>query len=118
MKNQFLLLFILSFSIVFIAATLPASFSFDDCKVTLPHSINAKKKEIFKIESNCELIFSHLRVYTRWGNLVFEEKNSNKGWKVHKDKKIKAGSFYYKLEYQTEFDAEEQQLKGYITVIK
>lgn len=118
MKNQLSFLLILSFSVFFVAASLPVSHSSIDCEVNLPHSVNAKNKEIFKVESKCELIFSHLRVYNRWGNLVFEEKNKNKGWVVHKDKKAREGSYFYKLDYQTEFDTEEHQLKGYLTVIK
>ncbi|MFM7015903.1 MAG: PKD domain-containing protein [Bacteroidota bacterium] len=59
-----------------------------------------------------------LRVYDRWGELVFESNNKNNGWNgTYKNNPVDPGVFVYYLEVVC-YDNQEYFKKGNITVIR
>ncbi|NVN95936.1 MAG: gliding motility-associated C-terminal domain-containing protein [Bacteroidetes bacterium] len=76
----------------------------------------------FKITTSPELKQFYLYVYNRWGELVFESKNSQNGWDGnYKGKQASEGVYIWMLEYNSktnEKDNLEGIKKGTITLIR
>lgn len=69
--------------------------------------------EVFKIKTTCALTYSKTTIYNRWGNIVFEEINSNNGFK---GEKLSDGTYYYSINYQLEEQTDTLQIEGYLTI--
>ena len=59
-----------------------------------------------------------MKIYNRWGELVFETKQINQGWDgIYNDKKVDPGVFVYQVKAIC-FDGQEYIDKGNITLLK
>lgn len=77
------------------------------------------KNDVFKIEIKGEEVFD-LKIYNRWGGLVFESTNPQNPWngKVNNSgTECPEGTYYYTLKYKLR-GQEEKTLRGSITLIR
>ncbi|MEZ4978746.1 MAG: gliding motility-associated C-terminal domain-containing protein [Chitinophagales bacterium] len=77
--------------------------------------------DLFRTVNSCEEGFSYfdLKVYNRWGELVFYTDDINAGWDgVYKGRDAEVGVYLYVSEYVKEFTNEKQMLKGNVTLIR
>lgn len=59
---------------------------------------NDDHNELFLIKG-LNIVSYHLRIYNRWGALLFESNSMEKGWDgVYDNKKIQQGSYFYHIE--------------------
>ncbi len=59
---------------------------------------------------------NELKIYNRWGDVVYEKKNYDNSWKAtYKDLDVPAGTYFYFLKLDPNSDA---VLKGFITIVR
>jgi len=59
-----------------------------------------------------------LRIYNRWGALIFESNEPGRGWDgLFKGEKAPAGTYVYTLQYKNQ-DGKKKQKKGTVTLIR
>jgi len=78
------------------------------------------KEDCFKIyTSDNEDIYNYeLMVFDRWGNLVFQTKDSNDCWTgLFNGNPVSPGVYFYILNYQSDHCSEELKMTGSITVL-
>jgi len=65
-----------------------------------------------------DILIRSMRIFDRWGNMVFEENGPNiEGWKGYfNDRKLEQGVFLYQLEYLE--GSEEKVMMGQVTLIR
>jgi hypothetical protein len=111
--NMLFLLFFLSFSL-----------NSKQCKIDInttvlnPSCPQKEEDELFKIKSDCDLSYSKTVIYNRYGNIVFEEVNSNNGFDGTNGKKqfFLDGTYFYLIKYQTLENLDTLQISGYLQI--
>jgi len=98
----------------------------DSCQVYIPnvsgiihHTINAINaphclEYRWGVYSNCELQDFELRVFNRWGEMVYESYKQEERWD---GVGMVDGVYVYVLKYKNEND-ETRRYKGYLTLLK
>ena len=94
-----------------------------DCKVEVNTNVitpicpSNENFEVFKIKTTCELAYSKTTIYNRWGNIVFEEANSNNGFEGKYEKKLLPDStYFYLIKYQILDSSDTLQISGYLQI--
>lgn len=83
-----------------------------------PNEDNNNDEFSVKINPNCVESMT-LRVFDRWGELIFETTNPEIAWDgTYKGKKLNAAVFVYTLEIKLSNETEKQKLSGNVTLIK
>jgi gliding motility-associated-like protein len=96
----------------------------DTCQVYVPNSFSPNEdgvNDVFEviIPETCGLTLYELRIFSRWGELLFTTDNQDKKWDgTYKNQKIKADSYVWMLEYQEKDHATNTFVTGTVTVIK
>jgi gliding motility-associated-like protein len=73
--------------------------------------------DYLEVEGSCIITFD-LRIYNRWGELVFQSKDQTKSWDgKYKDKALNSNVFAYVFEY-TDKTNKSHKVSGNITLIK
>ena len=93
----------------------------DNCAV-IPNVFtpnNDGRNDRFNILMTCPVSRYHLRIYNRWGQLIFSTNNPDESWNgtvngVVADK----GVYVYVLEYKSENTNRGHFMKGNVTLIK
>lgn len=83
------------------------------CPVYIPNAFTPDGdglNDIFKAVANCPLETFHMQIFNRWGNLVFESRDIDRGWNGHSLNK----SFYSSNEVYTYLVTYTQRLDGVI----
>jgi gliding motility-associated-like protein len=65
---------------------------------------------------NCPVEDYHLRIFNRWGNLVFESFDQNQAWKFEFNDEIDPGVFVWIVNYV--FDGKAETQKGDVTLMR
>lgn len=61
----------------------------------------------------------HLRIYTRWGNLIFETNSLIEGWDgTHNGRKMGDGVYVYTINVRKVQDSLDYMIKGHVTLIR
>jgi gliding motility-associated-like protein len=86
------------------------------CKVFVPTAFTPnrdRKNDLFKILGT-EIVSSlHLKIFNRWGELVFETRDKANGWDgTYRGKYAPNGTYIYLLEYTDPTSVQPQNLKG------
>ncbi|MBK7406982.1 MAG: gliding motility-associated C-terminal domain-containing protein [Saprospirales bacterium] len=94
-----------------------------DCHLEFPNAFspdNDGSNDHFSPLSNCKVYEEYyLRIYSRWGQLVFESTNPTQGWDGQYNNKPMASDLYaWVLEYRFPNDAEVKLEKGEITLLR
>ncbi len=92
------------------------------CKVYIPNIFSPNQdgvNDTFQPVSPCEILDFELKIYDRWGALVYESTNATTGW----DGKVKGevppqGVFAYQLQYRFQYEEEVQLETGSISLIR
>lgn len=92
------------------------------CQVYVPNAFSPNgdtKNDIFKV-SGTELIAEfHLRIFNRYGQLIFETTDKNKGWDGSiKNQPVETGNYVYLLEYKESASAKKQMVRGSCLLIR
>ncbi len=75
--------------------------------------------DVFKIETNKEIIDFKLIIYNRWGELIFESTDINKGWDgTFKNKTVPLGVYVYMLTGIIKDTEEQIKRNGTVTVVR
>jgi gliding motility-associated-like protein len=95
------------------------------CQVFLPNAFSPNgdgKNEKLSLFSNCKMEMVHLRVFSRWGDLVYEEKSENPSWDGQfRGQKVKSGVFLVKIEYVAKNENGEEvrgSLLGEVVIVE
>lgn len=73
---------------------------------------------IVRIISDCPLTYGRLEIYSRWGHILFKEKNTNIGFDgVVEGKRLAAGTYHYKIFYKMEGSRKTKESTGYFNII-
>jgi large repetitive protein len=75
----------------------------------------------FQGYSDCAFLSYHLRVYDRWGNMVFQSRKEEDHWDgTFRSKAMSPGVFIWLLDVETEYlgKAIAQRLQGDVTIVK
>jgi gliding motility-associated-like protein len=92
----------------------------DEPDIFIPNAFspnNDQRNDIFLVRSGF-LTEMHLRIYDRWGELVFESRDLNKGWDGRfKGETVPPDVYVYTVE-GTCFDRAEFRKQGNVTVIR
>ena len=94
------------------------------CKLVSPDAFTPDgdgKNDLFKPSYDCSINNYILRIYNRWGQLVFESLNPNEGWDGRfKGRDQPVGTYGYFIDY-TGIEgrtSENRQVKGALTLIR
>lgn len=101
----------------------------DTCKVGLNTKIlkisttknqsDRAADNIAKIETNCYLGYGRLQIFSRWGEVLFDEKNTNNGFNgIVKGKALSEGVYVYIITYQKPGDDKELKETGQLMIMK
>ena len=94
------------------------------CQVFVPNAFSPDfngYNDYFRPYSNCLLENYSLKIFNRWGALVFESSDINTGWDGRfQNKDVNNGVYVYLLEFQFNQMGEtiEKRLSGDVTVVK
>jgi hypothetical protein len=97
----------------------------DTCFV-IPNSISKNSDDFLKIQSKCDLARFEFKLYSRWGNLLFETDQFSESIdiglheKLGKNKeqnKYQEGTYFYTIEYRRPYEGEAISLTGYIMIL-
>ena len=96
-----------------------------ECQIFLPNTFtpnNDGDNDFFGPLSNCEapgFVNYLLRIYNRWGNLVYETTNPDLPWNGEQDNQLAPTEVYfYQMQFQLERQESIQNFKGDITLIR
>jgi gliding motility-associated-like protein len=95
----------------------------DECSLYIPTAFtpnNDGLNDIFRVKPQCAnigLTGFTLKIYNRWGQLVFLCKDINKGWDGRYKGQVLPGTYVYSVEYSFKQDNPIQQ-KGTIVVVR
>jgi len=91
------------------------------CKLIVPNAFTPNgdgKNEIFRAQFGENLIEFSMKIYNRWGQLVFESTSRSTGWDGRIDSKTaSAGTYIWAIEYKT-IDGLKGVEKGTVTLIR
>jgi gliding motility-associated-like protein len=60
-----------------------------------------------------------MQVFNRWGELIFQSSNSERGWNgTYKGKKVPSGSYSWKITVKEEFTPIRREHYGYVNVLR
>ncbi len=92
------------------------------CKIYVPNAFtpnNDSKNDQFKILGTEMVTSFHLQVFNRYGQLVFETKDKNRGWDGKRNgQPTESGTFVYLLSYKDVYSDKLQQIKGTFIIIR
>ncbi len=95
-----------------------------DCKVFMPNVFTPNgdgNNDIYKPEANCDLRFIELRIFNRWGEMVFETNSLTAGWDgTYKGKPLPPAVYTYLFSYAGRDGnrVRSGKLKGSLTLIR
>ncbi len=96
----------------------------ETCRLFIPSAFTPNDdglNDIFKATPQCKYIGLRnfdLRIYNRWGQLVFSTNDINRGWNgMYKNEKVDPGIFLYVVNYAL-LQNEPLQQRGTVTVIR
>ncbi len=94
------------------------------CRLMLPDAFTPDgdgKNDVFKASYDCSISNYLIRIYNRWGQLVFETNNPDSGWDgFFENSEQPIGTYVYYVEY-TGIEgrtSEKRSLKGALTLIR
>ncbi|MCB0700083.1 MAG: gliding motility-associated C-terminal domain-containing protein [Chitinophagales bacterium] len=95
--------------------------SCDDC-IVFPNAfspLSGTENSVFKPIVKCPVDEFHMKVYNRWGNLLFESKDINIGW-TGRDNYYWAdlGTYMYVVEYRAKDKKQVQRIYGNVTLVR
>jgi gliding motility-associated-like protein len=77
------------------------------------------RNDVFKIKSNIPLLEFNMKIYNRWGVLVFQSSDYNVGWDgLFNNTAQNSGVFVYIVSYRDLGSNEYKTIKGNVTLIK
>ncbi len=93
-------------------------------KIYLPNVISSKNgiNSIFNIAHNVELTIQEFKIYSRWGELIYDNVNINTnsisdGWDgTYNDKKMDSGVFVYRISF-TDINGISETIIGTVTLL-
>lgn len=92
------------------------------CSIYVPNAINlssASENSEWQISSECSLAMINIKIYDRWGALVFSSKSEQASWNGKANNgQVATGVYTYMLEYIYLGDRNTHFKTGTITVIK
>jgi gliding motility-associated-like protein len=75
---------------------------FDDTRLTIPNAFtpnNDGVNDLFKIKVEGYFLLKYVRIYNRWGQLIYEFRDINLGWNGRKNAAdLPVGTYYWVLE--------------------
>lgn len=95
----------------------------EECKLFIPAAFtpnNDGLNDLFRVRAQCTNIGLSafvLRIFNRWGQLVFSSKDISKGWDGRYKGKVMQGSYVYMVEYRLKSDQPMRQ-KGTVVLIQ
>lgn len=130
MKKQALLLFLLPMVAALFSGFKPATQTLGTtaCKWFVPNVFSPNDdgtNDTFLPYSDCELsVLSYeMRIFNRWGRLVFETKSIDEGWNGKaRGEDLPAGVYAYYIRYSTtsgnDLETETEVLSGDVAIIR
>jgi gliding motility-associated-like protein len=92
------------------------------CVAELPNAFTPDGNginEVFLPLSAANLDQTLLRVYNRWGELVFESKDRTRGWDgTYKGQPCDMGNYYYYFTYNCTYDSAIKQISGDVLLMR
>jgi gliding motility-associated-like protein len=101
---------------------MPTQTQTNDCEVvvstlSLKNACPTTDSEVFKIKTDCELNYSKIMVFNRWGNIVFKELNTNQGFDgTYQNANLPEGAYFYYVAYQIKNEPDTISLQGYLDI--
>lgn len=93
----------------------------DSCRITFPNAFSPNSdglNELFLLQSVCDFEAYHLKIFSRWGELIFESKSESHAWDgYYKGQIAMEGSYTYVLIYKLPFQETKQKL-GFLSLIR
>ena len=104
------------------SSTDEVSFTRGTCKVSIPNAFspnNDRTNDVFKVLGTETVTDFNLKIFNRWGQIVFETSDKSKAW----DGRVKGmdapvGTFVYILRYTDMHEPAPQLVKGTIVLIR
>lgn len=91
------------------------------CKVNVPNVFtpnNDLLNDQFYVGNNCTFSKYNVKIFNRWGNIVFESDNPHEKWDGQtKEGACSEGVYFYLLEYENP-GLKNQLLSGFLSIIK
>lgn len=76
----------------------------NQCKLYIPNVFSPNGdgvNDLFKPESNCGFQEFEMRIFDRWGTLLFQTQNANDGWNgKYNDSEVASTSYVYYIRYR------------------
>ncbi len=91
-----------------------------DCEAFIPSAFTPNGdglNDLFKPKFFCYITQFHFRIFNRWGRVIFESNDINKGWDgFYVGNKLPSGSYVYYIDYKTSTGT-VKTAKGLVTII-
>ena len=92
------------------------------CKVYMPNAFTPNgdgKNDLFKVLGTEKLVSMHLMIFNRWGEMIFETRDKEKGWDGKLNGKLApVGNYIYMLQFKDVYTPDQQNLKGNLVLIR
>ncbi len=92
------------------------------CPVDFPNVFTPNgdgTNDVFGPVATCSILDYRLRVYSRWGKLVFSSSDPQEGWDgQYQGQDLPSDMYGYQVEYRTTEEGEPQFLRGEITLVR
>jgi len=94
------------------------------CEVYVPNAFSPNfdgYNDYFSPYSNCSLLNYSMKIFNRWGALIYQSTNPNEGWNGRlKNKDINKGVYVYLLEFDVNQKGENisKKISGDLTILK
>ncbi|MCA1761637.1 MAG: gliding motility-associated C-terminal domain-containing protein [Cryomorphaceae bacterium] len=96
------------------------------CPIYIPNAFTPNGdglNDIFKVAADCPVETFHLLIFNRWGNLIFESKDIDRGWNGHSpntDFYASHGVYFYIVKYTQLLDGVlmPEELTGHVTLLR
>ncbi len=95
-----------------------------DCRFLVPNAFSPNgdgKNDDFglQLEPGCVIMDYMLRIYNRWGELVYESTSPGNRWQgFHKSKPADAGTYFYQIHFSAGTNRTAYQQKGDLALIR
>jgi gliding motility-associated-like protein len=92
------------------------------CKVYIPNAFTPNgdgRNDVLRVYGTEQLTAFHLQIFNRYGQLVFETRDKNKGWDGRINGQwVNNGGYVYVCRYREQNNSVEKMLKGTVLVIR
>ncbi len=93
-----------------------------NCDIFIPNAFSPnedRKNDVFRISGGNDIREFSIKIYDRWGSLVYASDNALEGWRgICSNKKCEIGMYVYLVQFKKVADPSTRLLKGTVLLVR